>query len=357
MTSRATPINLALQGGGAHGAYTCGVLDRVFADDEVRVAAISGTSAGAFNAVVAAQGMFEGGREGARRRLLHFWRALSRVGRLSPIRRTPLERVWSDWSLTNSPQYIAFDLVRRLVSPYDLNPFDFNILRDLAINEIDFDKVRACQDITISVTATNVRTGLPRVFTGQEITLDALMASAALPSLFQAVEIDGEHYWDGGIMGNPPLFPLFTSKSEDIVIVQVNPTTRDEVPKAAQDIVNRLNEVSANSSLLHELRTISLINRLLDEGALDDDEYRRINIHMIESCKEMLELDASSKLNLEWGFIKHLHAVGYDVAEGWLDRNRHNLGVRSTSQTALTIDDMATLPLRSLVETARQGAV
>ena len=260
-------VNLALQGGGAHGAFTWGVLDRLFEDDRIWIEAISGTSAGAMNALVAAQGMYEDGAEGARRRLRAFWEEVSRASRGSPIQRSVLAHLTGSWTLDDSPGFQFFNMLQRVASPYDLNPLGLNPLSDLLDRTVDFGKVRACGDMGIFISATNVETGRVRVFERDEITLEAAMASACLPHLFKAVEIEGKHYWDGGYMGNPPLFPFFHgSPSDDIVIVQINPVVRPGVPRSAQDIQDRVNEITFNSALLHELRAIDFVCRLLENG-------------------------------------------------------------------------------------------
>lgn len=324
-------VNIALQGGGAHGAFTWGVLDHLFEDDRIWIEAISGTSAGAMNAVVAAMGMRENGAIGARERLHEFWKAVSKTGIASPIQRSIWARMHGNWSLADSPSYVLFDLMSRLASPYDLNPFDHNPLRDLVENFVDFDKVSKCNDMEIYLSATNVETGLVRVFERSEIFLDTVMASACLPFMFKAVEIDGIAYWDGGYMGNPPLFPFFrTSPSNDIVIVQINPVRRSKIPTTASEIQNRVNEITFNSALLHELRTIDFVTRMLDTGKLDHDEYRRMNIHIVHARKQMRDLDASSKLNAEWAFLRHLFQIGREAARSWLEKNYDNLGRQSS---------------------------
>lgn len=335
-------VNLALQGGGAHGAFTWGVLDRLFEDDRIWIDSISGTSAGAMNAVVAAQGMYENGAEGARRRLREFWRAVSGAARTSPLRRTPLAAMTGDWSLKTSPGYLAFDVASRMASPYDVNPLGFNPLRRLVKSFVDFDKVRGSRDMGVFVGATNAETGHGRVFSRDEIDLDVVMASACLPYLFHAVMIDGAPYWDGGYSGNPPLLPfLETSPSDDIVIVQINPVKREGAPKRAQDIQNRINEISFNSALLHELRTIHLVNGMIDRGEVAPHARRRVRLHMIESRKRLRALDASSKLNAEWAFLEHLFRLGRDTAGCWLDGSFDALGERST----LDLDRMLGGPL------------
>lgn len=324
-------VNLALQGGGAHGAFTWGVLDRLFEDDRIWIEAISGTSAGAMNAVVAAQGMYDAGAEGARDALYRFWRAVSETGATSPFKRTELDKWQGNWSLKHSPTFLWFDLVSRMASPYQLNPFNFNPLRNLVEGFVDFKKVKGCGDMQVFLSATNVETGHARIFETSELDLDVVMASACLPSMFHSVVIDDQPYWDGGFMGNPPLHPFFdSSPSSDILIVQINPVFRAGVPKTAADIQNRLNEITFNSSLLHELRAIDFVTRLLDEGKLDEGEYRRMHIHVIQSRKRMRELDATSKLNAEWSFLQHLFEIGRDTADTWLDAHFDDLGARSS---------------------------
>lgn len=329
--ARRKAVNIALQGGGSHGAFTWGVLDKLLEDDRLQVRAISGTSAGAMNAVVAAQGMHENGPEGARANLERFWRAVSDAGRASPIRRSVWAQMTGDWSLDHSPGYLMFNALSGMLSPYDLNVFDYNPLRDLVDEMVDFDKVRASGDVEIFIAATTVETGRVRIFNRDELTLDTIMASACLPHMFKAVKIGRHHYWDGGYMGNPPLFPFFSgSPTNDIVIVQINPIYRAEEPQSAHEIESRINEITFNSALMHELRAIDFVTRMLEEGKLDPKSYKRMNMHMIEARKKMRPLGASSKVNSEWAFLQHLFKIGRDAAGLWLRRNYDDIGKRST---------------------------
>ncbi|MEL7166380.1 MAG: patatin-like phospholipase family protein [Pseudomonadota bacterium] len=333
-------VNLALQGGGSHGAFTWGVLDRMFEEDRLWIEAISGTSAGAMNAVVATQGMYDNGAQGARDALEMFWHAVSIAGASSPIKRTPLDILTGSWSLDASPGYVMMDLVSRMASPYDLNPLSLNPLREVVDAFIDFDKVAGCNDMGLYISATNVETGRARVFHREEVTLDAVMASACLPNVFKAVEIDGVPYWDGGYMGNPVLFPFIDhSPSSDIVIVQINPLKREGTPRRARDIQNRVNEITFNASLLRDLRTIDLIHRLIADGALSDNEYRVMNMHMIDGCDDMLALDASSKLNSEWAFLLHLRDLGRHHADRWLSAHFDQIEVESTLDLRAMFND------------------
>ena len=324
-------VNLALQGGGSHGAFTWGVLDRMFEDGRIWIDAISGTSAGALNAVVAAQGMYDGGGPGARAELERFWRAVSKSGQSSPIARTAFDKMLGTWSLDASPAYVWLDLLSRVASPYDLNPMNVNPLRDLVAGFVDFAKVQDCADMPIFVSATNVETGQVRVFQREEITLDAVMASACLPFMFHAVEIDGAPYWDSGYMGNPVLFPFIDfSPCADIVVVQINPVTRPGTPRAARDILNRMNEITFNSSLLSELRAIEFIDRLIDEGRVDPNDFRKVHVHILTGEARMLELGASSKVITEWAFLEHLRDLGRDAAGAWIARHFDDINTRST---------------------------
>lgn len=325
-------INLALQGGGSHGAFTWGVLDRLLADPRLEIEAITGASAGAMNAVALAEGISMGGsKEAARAVLRQFWEGVASAAELSPLRRTPVEFANGSWNVDSSPAYVWFDLLTRLASPYEMNPFNWQPLRDLLDRLIDFEKVRACEEIGLFITATNVETGRPKIFRRRELTADHVLASACLPFLSQAVEIDGAPYWDGGYMGNPSLWPLFDDcESDDVVLVQINPVTRPGVPKRARDIIDRLNEITFNASLLHELRAIDFVTRLRDAGRLEGTGYRRVNVHHIADEATMLPLGASSKLNAEREFIDMLFRAGSAAAERWLDENFADIGVRST---------------------------
>jgi len=324
-------IELALQGGGAHGAYTWGVLDRLLEDDRIVIGSICGTSAGAMNAVVLADGLDTGGKEGARQALRRFWSEVSKAGWNSPFQRTWLDRWFGSWNLDYSPGYIFFDNLSRLMSPYQLNPFNIQPLRDLISSLVDFEHVRHCEGIKLFVAATNVRTGLQKIFKRQEMTVDMLMASACLPYFFQAVEIDGEAYWDGGYMGNPALFPLVDdTQSQDIVIVQINPVHREEIPRSAPEIFNRINEITFNASLIKEIRSIAILKELIKTANLEDQQFRDALFHLISNDEELNPLHASSKFNTEWSFFMHLHDVGYRTTSNWLDQNFHDLGKRST---------------------------
>jgi len=327
-------INLALQGGGAHGAFTWGVLDRLLEERRIEIGAISGTSAGAMNAVVLAAGHQNGGREGARAALEKFWKAVSRDGRLSPIQRGLMDKLLGNWSLDTNPFFLAMDVAARFVSPYDFNPFNINPLRDVLEREVDFEALHKNRSIKIFLSATNVHTGKVRVFQGKEITADTVMASACLPFLFKAVEIDGTPYWDGGYVGNPPLFPFFRSgEGGDILLVQTNPVMREQTPQTARDILNRVNEITFNASLASEFRAISYVNRMLGSRLLRRLTGRsspEIRLHRIAAGEEFLDLTSSSKFNIDWSFFQHLRDIGREAADAFLVKGYRSIGRRST---------------------------
>jgi NTE family protein len=323
-------IDLALQGGGSHGAFTWGVLDRLLEEDWLRIAAISGTSAGAMNAAVLVDGWTEEGAAGARRALENFWQRVSRAATFSPLRRSPFDRLMGRWSLDTSPAYIAMDLMSRLLSPYDLNPTGFNPLRSILQESIDFKRL-AASPIMLFVTATNVRTGRGRIFRNAEITTDVLLASSCLPTLFRAVDIDGEPYWDGGYVGNPTITPLVReSDAHDTILVQINPRERADMPRAAADILNRLNEISFNSPLMKELRMIALLRQVADPGTGEGGRWAQMRMHRIMT-DTLAKYGASSKLNGEWEFVSMLREEGRHAAGDFLNAHAGDLGKRSTT--------------------------
>ncbi len=333
-------IDLALQGGGAHGALTWGVLDRLLEEPGLHIEAVSGTSAGAMNAVVMADGLQAGGPAAAREALARFWRGVSDAALASPIQRDLWSRLTGRWSLDTSPAYLFFDHLTRVFSPYELNPLNLNPLRDLVAEMVDFGRVNACSALRLFVTATNVRTGRPRVFRQGELTVDTVMASAALPFMFQAVEIGSEAYWDGGYMGNPALFPLVDEcQGRDLVLVQINPFYRPELPRTGREIVNRLNEITFNASLVKELRAIQLLRELIDARGLAHEGFRQMRLHRIHGDEDLLALEASSKLNAEWAYLTHLRDLGRQRTDHWLRRHRADLGERSTFELGWLLED------------------
>jgi NTE family protein len=322
-------VDFALQGGGAHGAFTWGVLDRMLEEPWLRIDGISGTSAGAMNAAALAYGHSLDGAKGARSVLEDFWRRVSQLGRFSPIQRGPLDVLLGRWSLDTSPAYLAINMMSRLFSPYDLNLAGWNPLREILNDGIEFRRL-AESPIKLFITATNVATGRARVFRNRDITADVLIASACLPTMFQAVEIDGEAYWDGGYSGNPTITPLVREcVSQDTIIVPINPIERRGAPRAANEILNRLNEVAFNAVLLKELRMIALLRRVADPNDEEGEKWAKMRVHYVNN-DVMAELNASSKLIAEWEFLCLLRDEGRRAAEKFLTAHRDDLGQRST---------------------------
>jgi NTE family protein len=323
-------IDLALQGGGSHGAFTWGVLDRLLEEPWLRIAAISGTSAGAMNAAVLADGWTEGGAKGARTALEKYWQHVSRAAAFSPLQRSPIDRLMGRWTLDTSPVYVAMDLMSRVLSPYDLNPLGLNPLRSIIAENIDFNRI-VRSPIKLFITATSVRTGRGRIFRNAEITADVLLASACLPTMFRAVEIDGEAYWDGGYAGNPTITPLIReSDAHDTILVQINPRERPDTPRSAGDILNRLNEISFNSPLMKELRMIALLHEVADPGTGEGARWAQMRTHRIMT-DALAQFGASSKLNAEWDFVATLHAEGRRATSEFLETSADDLGKRSTA--------------------------
>jgi NTE family protein len=328
-------INLALQGGGAHGAFTWGVLDYLLEDGRLSIEGISGASAGAMNAVMVADGLARGGPDVARTRPADFWRAASIDGDLPVIQRKLIERLFTFVPLEGSPMAAWFDAMSHYFSPYDLNPLNINPLKDLLDRFVDFEAVRAYSPLQLFVSTTNVTTGRLHVFSRDKMTADVVMASACLPLLFKAVTIDGVPYWDGGYLANPPIFPLFrATRTEDVLIVQINPLERKEVPTSTRDIVNRVNEISFNSSLASEFRAVEFVARLIDRGQLQrgagPGQYRRINAHRIVLGEDQKSYSADTKLSTDYDFFRMLHAGGRRAARRFLDAHFDDIGQRST---------------------------
>jgi NTE family protein len=333
--SKRKKINLALQGGGAHGAFTWGVLDHLLEDERLEIEGISGTSAGALNAVMLADGLARGGPKEAQKRLAEFWRGASIDGGLPPLQKTVVDRLFSFMPYEGSPAQAWFDTLSRFFSPYDVNPLNINPLKDLIERFVDFETLRKTNSHPVFVSATNVHTGRLRVFPKDKITADVVMASACLPFLFRAVEIDGVPYWDGGYMGNPAIFPFFrATATEDVLVVQINPIERHMTPTSSQEIMNRINEITFNSSLLAEIRAIDFVRRLIDQKRLPrgigKGAYRRINLHRVALDDVFKKLTADSKLSSDYDFFELLRNGGRRAARNFLDAHFDDIGKRSS---------------------------
>lgn len=331
MRKKQKKINLALQGGGSHGAFAWGVIDALLEDGRLDFDGVSGTSAGAMNAVALAAGFVENGPDGAREKLFDFWKAVGERGRFSPIQRTPVDMLFGNYNFEYSPSYRAADLFSRIFSPYDTNPLDINPLREVVEEIIDFDSVRRCNRFKVFITATNVWSGKGEVFSGDQVTLDTVMASACLPTFYKAVEIDGVPYWDGGFGGNPALYPFFyETQTEDCLLVQINPIERKETPKSAQEIQDRMNEITFNAGLLREFRAIEFVRRLSEQGRLKDTDYSVIRMHRIAGDDALIDLSAASKLNAEWSFLEDLRDLGRAAALDFLEVHFDAIGKNAT---------------------------
>jgi NTE family protein len=325
-------INLALQGGGAHGAFAWGVIDRLLEQNDLAIESIVGTSAGAMNAVVTAHGLATGGPQAARDALRVFWRRVSLAARRSPLQPTWWDRRFRPGSLDGAPGWMLLDAMSRVFSPYQLNPLNYNPLREVLAATVDCARLRQQEQVKLFICASNVKTGRIRVFDHTDISIDAVMASACLPFLFQAVEIDGEHYWDGGYMGNPPIYPLiYNAESRDVLIVQLNPIRIDEVPRTAQAILDRVNTLSFNSSLMREMRAIQFVTKLVDRGFDDNGRLKRMLIHSIDAEDVMASLGVSSKLNADWDFLVSLHDLGRQRADAFLALHADKIGRESST--------------------------
>jgi NTE family protein len=328
-------INLALQGGGSHGAFTWGVLDRLLEeDDRLKIEGISGTSAGAMNAMALLQGYDTGGAAGGRKSLQDFWTAVGGMGKWSMTQRSPLDQMMGNWNLDASPGAMMMDAWQRMFSPYQTNPFNFNPLRDLLTKMLDIELIRNADAFKIFVCATNVETGRSRIFERKDISIDAILASSCLPLAFQAVTIDGVPYWDGGYVGNPSIFPLiYGCDSPDVVLVQINPLMRRGTPDTPTEIVNRLNEISFNASLIGEMRAIAFVQHLVEEDHLKNEEagrLKKMNMHVIAAEKEMSAFGAASKSNASMEFLLHLKELGRRTTEIWLKENWDAIGTESS---------------------------
>jgi len=322
-------INLALQGGGSHGAFTWGVLDRLLEDERITFDGVTATSAGGVNAVLLADGLAQGGRQGAKEIMRTFWKKMSDTTMNSIIAPSFFDRMNPNFGLDHSPGYVMVDVISRFMSPYQLNPMDLNPMRDLLNEVVDFERVRQQKVVKLFLSATNVRTGKVAVFPNKEITADHVLASACLPFMMRAPVIDGEAYWDGGFMGNPAIFPvIYGCESCDVLLVHLTPTERSELPTNSRAILNRMQEISFNSSLMREMRAVAFVTQMIDEGKLAGG--KRMFIHLIEAEDIIRELSGSSKMNADWKFLMHLFEIGRDRADNWLAANFDKIGAETS---------------------------
>ncbi|MAP94211.1 MAG: alpha/beta hydrolase [Ponticaulis sp.] len=322
------PISLALQGGGAHGAFTWGVLDYLLEEGSLDFKAITATSAGAMNAIALVAGYIEDGRDGARRMLAAFWRDVSERGATLAATKS------FHSSLGSFSPFSMLSAFSTMASPYDFNPFDFNPLQNTLENLIDFESIRKDTEIQLFISATDISTGKVRVFRTEEMTKEAVLASACLPQIFQAVSVNGTDYWDGGYVGNPSLFPLFYADvPKDMLIVHINPMHRMGTPKTAAAILDRLNEITFNASLVSELRSIAFVQKLIDENWLTatmQRKYKRMNIHAIRADDHLNEYSIETKFDTNWSFLTELRNRGREEAALWVAAHRRKVGKSSS---------------------------
>jgi NTE family protein len=351
-------VNLALQGGGSHGAFTWGVLDVLLQDHRIDIEGISGTSAGAMNAVALAHGFAQSKgrpkadpREAARESLANFWNGIVAMGAVGQAQRAPFELMFGFVGGEDSPTVQWAQAMTRAwagsFSPYQSNPLDLNPLKDFVERQVDFERLAQLKEPKVFVVATRVTTGKAEVFSGKRLTANAVMASACLPMLFQAVEIEGDHFWDGGYSGNPAIHPLiYRCESRDILLVQINPIKRDKLPTTARDIMDRLNEITFNSALIAEMRAIDFVKRLLSEGKLDPAHYKDVLMHRIDGGEVLEQLGAATKTSTDATLINTLHNLGQAHARQWLAKHHDDLGIRATVNIARDYIDDLRMPVR-----------
>jgi len=322
-------VNLALQGGGSHGAFTWGVLDRLLEEERLSFEGVTATSAGAVNAVVLADGLAAGGREGARNALRVYWEKVSELASRGVFRPSPFDKANPNYGLEHSPGYLFMESMTYFASPYQMNPFNYNPLRELLGEAIDFERVRRQQAVKLFVCATDVQTAKVKIFEGKELDVAHVLASTCLPLMMHAVEINGEYYWDGSFAGNPAIFPLvYNCEAPDVIMVHITPAERPGVPTTSPAIMNRMQEISFNTSLIREMRTIAYLTKLAEAGKTDD--VKRVFVHLIEAEDLIRELSWSSRLNGDWDFLLYLHARGRARADEWLAANFDRIGSGST---------------------------
>jgi NTE family protein len=333
-------IALALQGGGAHGAFTWGVLDKLLESELFEIEGISGTSAGGMNAVALIQGMMENGIEGARDTLGSFWNEISELNYLSPYQMSFMDHINKEYNFSSSPVYHVMSMMQSFLSPYQSNPLDLNLLRNLVDKFFNFEKLSKYKAIKLFLCATHIKSGKLRIFNLHDISLNVMLASSCLPSLFKAIEIDGEHYWDGGFVGNPAIYPLiYECKTKDLVVIQLTPTHRNELPFTSQEIMDRHKEITYNACLMREMRSIILITDMINKGIIKDDKVKKLNMHLIKNEEVFQKLDITSAFNTSRQFLFELYNKGYKTAADWIKENYDKIGVQSTAELKKDFSD------------------
>jgi NTE family protein len=325
-------IALALQGGGTHGAFTWGVLDAFLEDERFEIEGLSGTSAGGLNAVALIQGHMQDGREGARRELRRLWTAVGDMAQLSPFKNMPFQDFLGNYNLDNTPGYTFMGLLETLFSPYEFNPLNINFFKAFVENFFDCEALRSYQKIKLFLCATQVSSGKLKIFSTQDLSQEVILASACLPYFFQAIEIEGEHYWDGGFVGNPAIYPLiYDCDTPDMVIVQLSAMRREALPRTAHEIRDRHKEITYNACLMREMRSIEFITQLLDKGFLDPQKVKKLFIHLIRDEELFSRLNISSALNGNTSFLEFLFAQGRQSAQAWIKAHYADVGHKTTT--------------------------
>jgi len=324
-------LNLALQGGGAHGAFTWGVLDRLLEEKDLEIVGVSGTSAGAVNGACLIYGLTQGGNEAARNVLSEFWQKNSESQQNSPLQPTIFDKMLSNGNIDFNPFFLFFSMISKSLSPYQWNPLMKNHLKELLLDVIDFNAIQKERKHKLFLTATNIRTSKVKIFHNPEITVDAVCASACLPHLFQAVEIEGEFYWDGGYIGNPAMFPLFEqTQCTDLMLIQIDNIDYNKVPTKMSEIIDRATDISFNSSLMREMRAIDFVTKIIEKGFDDDGRLIKTNIHYISTGDLMNHYSGSSKANVDWDWLCYLRENGRTKAEAWIREHYEKIGKRSS---------------------------
>ena len=331
-TSKNKKIAIGLQGGGSHGAFTWGVLDYLLEDGRIDIEGVSGTSAGGMNCLALCQGMAEGGKEGARKMLHRYWKILSEKSKKIGMTPTAIDKYKGGYGIATNPLFLMMGQISKNMSPYEWNPKNLNMLADLVKELFNFKKIASFEDLKVFLCATNVRTSKLKIFSGQEITPEAVLATACLPSLFQAVNIEGDDYWDGGFIGNPAIFPLiYNCKTPDIMVILLTPQYRHNTPKTMDEIHWRMTELSLINTLTREMRAIHFISKLIDEGIADKTRIRKLNMHVVQNPQVFADLDHTSALNSDWDFMMHLFEKGRETGQKWLEKNFDDIGVKTTA--------------------------
>ena len=334
-------VSIAMQGGGAHGAFAWGVMDRLLEEDDIYIEGVSGTSAGGMNAASVVDGLIHGGNAGARAKLDNYWREMSELAKKISPYQNKLDQLFpmnipmgngNHFNMDNSPGALMMNFMCKFLSPYQMNPLNYNPFGDFIKDFFDFAAIRASKERKIYLGATHVKTGKIKIFSNDQFCADALMASACLPYLFQAVKVDGEYYWDGGYIANPAIYPLiYDCEATDIILIKLTRTYCPKLPKTHAEIQERYNEISFNNCLVREMRAIHMITKMIDSGIIKDPNIKRMNMHLIMNEYAFRGLNQSSSLNTSWDFLQSLKEDGRNTADAWLKNNKRKLCEKQTS--------------------------